>query len=291
MDKWTELRTAYSVAKLGTVSAAAEALGYHRATVNRHIDLLEETLGAPIFIRHARGYALTDLGEDMLQVAQKTEELTNDLANRARSGDAGLEGEIRVTALPVFLRILMGPIERFRQDNPRCRVSILASSELARLEHGDAHVALRVGERPDHPDYVVTPFGSTTTNLYAQESYIARRGMPAGAHDLDGHEFVVLQGLPQRLPFARWFTERVSQSQIAVSSAHPQAVTEAVKAGLGLGFLGEIDAERRPDLHPVLPPEEAWASQLWLVTHVDLHRTEKVQAMLKCLREVRCPDP
>ena len=55
MDKWTELRTAYQVAKLGTVSAAAERLGFHRATVNRHIDILEAELGARIFIRHARG--------------------------------------------------------------------------------------------------------------------------------------------------------------------------------------------------------------------------------------------
>jgi DNA-binding transcriptional LysR family regulator len=44
MDKWAELRTAYQVAKLGTVSAAATALGFHRATVNRHIDVLEKRL-------------------------------------------------------------------------------------------------------------------------------------------------------------------------------------------------------------------------------------------------------
>ena len=82
MDKWAELRTAYQVAKLGTVSAAANALGFHRATVNRHIDVLEEEMGARIFIRHARGYTLTELGEDVLQVARKTEELIDDLAGR-----------------------------------------------------------------------------------------------------------------------------------------------------------------------------------------------------------------
>jgi DNA-binding transcriptional LysR family regulator len=68
MDKWAELRTAYQVAKLGTVSAAAEALGFHRATVNRHIDVLEADIGVRIFIRHARGYALTEIGEDVLRV-------------------------------------------------------------------------------------------------------------------------------------------------------------------------------------------------------------------------------
>jgi len=36
MDQWDELHTAYWVARLGTVSAAAERLGVHRATVVRH---------------------------------------------------------------------------------------------------------------------------------------------------------------------------------------------------------------------------------------------------------------
>ncbi|MGI9389373.1 MAG: LysR family transcriptional regulator, partial [Boseongicola sp.] len=32
-------------------------------------------------------------------------------------------------------------------------------------------------------------------------------------------------------------------------------------------------------------PQETWTSPLWLVTHVDLHRTTKVQAFLKYLKE------
>jgi DNA-binding transcriptional LysR family regulator len=92
MDKWTELRTAYWVAKLGTVSAAAQALGSHRATVNRHIDVLEAEIDAKIFIRHARGYTLTEIGRDVLRVAQKTEELIDDLAGRVQGGKTSHRG-------------------------------------------------------------------------------------------------------------------------------------------------------------------------------------------------------
>ena len=55
MDRWDELRTAYAVARLGTVSAAATQLNIHRATVVRHIDALEEALGGRLFQRHGRG--------------------------------------------------------------------------------------------------------------------------------------------------------------------------------------------------------------------------------------------
>ena len=55
MDNWNEIRTAYQVARLGTVSAAAEALDVHRSTVIRHIDTLETVLGEKIILRHAKG--------------------------------------------------------------------------------------------------------------------------------------------------------------------------------------------------------------------------------------------
>jgi len=37
----------------------------------------------------------------------------------------------------------------------------------------------------------------------------------------------------------------------------------------------------------VIPPSDAWSTALWTVTHVDLHRTAKVQAFLARLKAVR----
>ena len=34
-----------------------------------------------------------------------------------------------------------------------------------------------------------------------------------------------------------------------------------------------------------MPPREEWSAKLWLVTHVDLHRTTKVQAFLSFLKD------
>lgn len=139
MDKWTELRTAYWVAKLGTVSAAADKLGFHRATVNRHIDVLEAEIGGKIVLRHARGYALTEIGQDVLRVAQKAEELIKDLAGRVQGGKTRIEGEIKLTVLAPFARMLMGAINRFRQENPQCLVHVDVGESLAKLEYGEAH--------------------------------------------------------------------------------------------------------------------------------------------------------
>jgi DNA-binding transcriptional LysR family regulator len=49
MNDWDEIRTAFQVARNGTVSGAAEVLGVHHATVIRHIDALEGRLGVKLF--------------------------------------------------------------------------------------------------------------------------------------------------------------------------------------------------------------------------------------------------
>lgn len=52
MDKftdWQDLKVAYTVAKLGTLSAAAEHLEIHHSTVLRRINSLEEALGRGYF--------------------------------------------------------------------------------------------------------------------------------------------------------------------------------------------------------------------------------------------------
>ena len=43
--------------------------------------------------------------------------------------------------------------------------------------------------------------------------------------------------------------------------------------------------EADPDLIEVMPPRPEWEAPLWLVTHVDLHRTRKVQAFLAFLKD------
>ncbi|MFQ1702342.1 LysR family transcriptional regulator [Loktanella agnita] len=284
MDKWTELRTAYHVARLGTVSATADALGLHRATVNRHIDALEDEFKAKIFIRHARGYSLTEVGQDVLRVGQKAEDLIEDLTGRVRGGNAQIEGEIKLTLLPPFAGLLMGAIDGFRAENPQCVVQVDVGEDLARLEYGEAHIALRAGGKPEHPDYVVTQFGDIGFSLYAHDSYLVRRGAPDVSDGFAGHVFVLPEFPHERLPFGSWIKDNIRPEMVALSSRDIGVIEEAISAGLGIGFMGNIEAQRRGNLHPILPAQAEWKISGWLVTHVDLHHTQKVQAMLNSIK-------
>jgi DNA-binding transcriptional LysR family regulator len=64
-----------------------------------------------------------------------------------------------------------------------------------------------------------------------------------------------------------------------------RALEQAVLAGAGIGFMAMAEAQANPKLIEVFPHQDDWSAPLWLVTHVDLHRTHKVQAFLNFLKE------
>ena len=157
MDKWNEFRTAYHVAKYGTVSGAAERLGVHRATIIRHIDSLEKELGGKIFFRNAKGYSLTEIGEDLLRVAEATEDNINQCIGRATSRTPGISGGLVVSTVDVAAQVLAPGFHHFIANNPDSDLCCSVTSDVVRLEYGEAHIAIRAGEKPDDPDYVVIP--------------------------------------------------------------------------------------------------------------------------------------
>lgn len=282
MQHWTELRTALVLARLGTVSAAAEALGVHRATVNRHVDTLEAEFQAPLFSRHARGYTLTDTGKEMLEIVGRADEMFTDLSGRSRGRAGQLSGDLVVTALAGVAPLVMPAIRSFRRAHPQIEIEFAAGASLARLEYGEAHVAFRAGTKPDTPDYVVKLFREVRFGLYASRDFIAHSG-PVTPDRFSSRTFIGAREGVTRLPYHNWLGRAVEADEFALFTSDQQAVNSAVLEGIGVGFLAEHDAVDKPELVEILPPTQERAASIWVVTHMDLHRTEKVQAFLKCI--------
>src|SRR6056297_1541942 len=285
MDNWDEIRTAYNVARVGTVSGAAEVLGVHHATVIRHIDALEDRLGVKLFQRHARGYTPTEAGEDLLRVAQATDDQFAQLAGRIKGRGNDVSGELVVTSLGGLSHLLVPVLTAFQQDHPGLVVRYLTGDRLFRLEYGEAHVALRAGNPPEQPDNVVQPFHRQRIALFASEGYAARHGLPRDESELPGHRFVSADDPKSRAPFAKWLRETVPEACITFRSGDVHAQRRAIQAGAGIGFMSRLQAAEMGGLIEVVPPREDWSAPLWLVTHMDLHRTTKVQAFLNFLKE------
>ncbi len=284
MDSWDEIRTAFQVARAGTVSGAADALGVHHATVIRHIDAIEGRLGVKLFQRHARGYTPTEAGVDLLRVAQATDEQFTQLAGRIRGLGDGVRGDLVITSLAALGPVLMPVMVAFQQEYPEIRLQFLTGDRVFRLEYGEAHVAIRAGAQPAEPDNVVQPLVSQRVELVASDSYIARYGRPSGVDDLPNHIFVSHVEEPHRAPFFRWLHDKVGPDRMVFRATDMRMMTDAILAGAGIGFVSGLELPLHPTLSPVVPSQEDWSAPLWLVTHVDLHRSVKVQSFLTFLK-------
>lgn len=285
VDNWDEIRTAYQVARLGTVSGAAEVLGVHHATVIRHIDALEDRVGVKLFQRHARGYTATEAGSDLLNVASAIDDQFTQLVGRIKGRGGEVTGDLVITTVGGVSNLLIPILTRFQAEHPEMTVRYLTDTRLFRLEYGEAHVAIRAGSKPDEPDNVVQPFLKLRPRLCAAPAYIEQYGLPKDLADLENHRFVTTASENTRAPFHKWLQDNVPASCFACRASEDAALEVAIATGAGIGFVNEWNMEKYPDLTEVLEPLAEWEISLWLVTHVDLHRTAKVQAFVKFLKE------
>lgn len=282
IESWDDIRVALAVARTGTVSGAAEALGVHHATVIRRIDALEARLGARLFQRHSRGYALTEAGQALLKTGAEAEERFAQLAARIAGAGDRIEGELVVTSLPELADVVMPRLIGLLHRHPGLRLNYVTDVRLFRLDAGEAHVAIRAGTRPAEPDYVVSPMCRVPHALYGSPGYVARHGPVAG---IEGHRLALPGPQARKAPVMRWLAERMAPEQVLLTANDEAAREAAIRAGLAIG---PLVASRAQGLVEVMALPE-WESILWLVTHVDLHRTPKVQAALAALRAAAAP--
>lgn len=285
IETWDEVRTAYQVARLGTVSGAAEVLGVHHATVIRHIDALESRLSVKLFQRHARGYSATEAGQDLLQVAGATAEQFEQLAGRLHGHSAKVTGELVVTSLEVLSPLLTPVLGAYQAEHPDLKIRFLTDTRLFRLEYGEAHVAIRAGKASDEPDNVQQRLFTQRNSLFATEEYVARHGTMGPERSLEGHRFIGSAEDNPRASFQAWIAQTVPEEQIVFRASSFTARFDAVLSGIGVGFLPDWMAARQQGLVRMAPASDQWDTPVWLVTHVDLHRTAKVQSFTAALKE------
>lgn len=278
IESWDDIRVALAVARCGTVSGAAAELGVHHATVIRRIDALETALRARLFQRHTRGYALTEAGRTLLAAAGAADERFAQMAAQIAGAGDRIEGELTVTSLPELVDLVMPRLTALMQRHPGLRVTYATDVRLFRLDAGEAHIAIRGGAEPTEPDYVVRPLGRLHHVLYASEDYLDRHG-PVG--DPRAHRFALPGPDARGAPYMRWLQDRIGPENIALIASEAAAREAVIRAGLAIGPLPE---SLSTGLLPAISLRE-WDSTLWLVTHVDLHRTPKVQAALAALRD------
>src|SRR4051794_37261102 len=123
---------------------AAAACHVAQPTLSAGIRSLERELGVPLVRRGREFEALTPEGEVILGWAQKALADLAALSQEASRLRGGLEGVLRIGAIPTSLPLSPAISSRFRERHPRMRVRLMSMSS-RQIAHGLEHGVLDAG--------------------------------------------------------------------------------------------------------------------------------------------------
>jgi len=279
MLDWSHLHTFHAVAETGSFSEAGRRLRLSQPTVSRQIAALEEALKSRLFVRRARGLAPTPAAEAILADVRRMDEAAMALGRHIVGAQEKAEGNVRVsTTEGLGVLWLIPELARFRRDHPRVTVEVVIDNQAVNLAKREADIALRLF-RPQQPDLVARRLGSLGIGLYASRAYLAKRGEPKALADLAGMDIVGYDEGMTNLPQARTLRAIEKSGAVVMRSNNLLAIYQAVRSGLGIGFISCLTADADDRLVRLLPGEMGHMLDVWLVMHADMRRTPALRAV------------
>ena len=277
MLDWDNLRYLLAVHKGGSASAAARALRVDKATVSRRIAALEREIGSRLLDRRASGWTVTAAGQRVLAAADAVDARLAALV--ADLGDsAGPRVRVRFTAPQWFCtEVLLPELGALQAEAPWLDLDLTASSRLVNLAERETEVALR-NVRPARGAFVIRRAGDLGSALYAARSYLAGQARPASRDDLAGHRVVGYADKLTYVPGFQWLNGMADRLGPVLRLDDAQALTAAIRAGLGLGVLPCLLGDREASLVRLIG--EHATEPIWLAAPIELARTKAVRAVI-----------
>lgn len=113
------------VAREGSFTRAADALGLTQPAVSTRVSMLESELGGPLFDRRGRQLVLSSLGERFLPYAQRMLAVMAESLHMVENFHENRLGEVKIAApTPLLLSFLMETLTTFRAIHPTIDVLI-----------------------------------------------------------------------------------------------------------------------------------------------------------------------
>jgi len=275
--EWDDLRTFLAIARHGTLSAAARALGVTQPTMGRRLAAMEERIGARLLQRLPGRFALTPLGESVLGHAERVESEVLSAERAITSRDVQLAGVVRLTTVDTLAaRILTPALAALQLRHPGIVVELVSDSRALSLSKREADIALRLS-RFEGNDVVARRVGSLALGLYARESW--RDVPPARAR------IVTVLEDQAHLPEARWLREQFPEAEIAFASNSREVQVWAAKSGAGIATIACFRADTEADLIRIRPELPALERDIWLGVHADMRHMPRIRAVIDAVAE------
>lgn len=187
---------------------------------------------------------------------------------------------MRITAsVPVAVNLLSPLLAQMRQQLPEIQVELVSSNLVSNLLRREADIAVRM-VRPEQGTLVTRKIGDVALGAFAHRSYLARRGTPRSGTELLTHDLIggdtdltILQGFAA-MGYA------IEREAFALRTDDLMAQWQALRAGLGVGFVASYLARTDPDVLPVLAGQlKVPTLPMWLAVHREIRTSRRIRAV------------
>lgn len=195
-----ELRTVdqfLAVAARGSLRAAAQQLGVTQPALTKAIRRLEDSFGAPLFDRQARGVSLTAYGAAFLRHAQDIKSALSSARDEVAALRTGGAGLVKIGAGPSWQgTVLPEAIREFRTSRPGVRVQVLGGGDdqlKEMVKRGGVDFALAaVPDTPRlEPELAWQPLLADEYCVIADIDHPLRRRRKLRAEDILGYPWIL----------------------------------------------------------------------------------------------------
>lgn len=281
MLDWDKLRIFHTAAESGSFTHAAEKLGMSQSAVSRQISALEDDLSLKLFIRHARGLVLTEVGEQLFRTAHRMHwELQQVETQMTESQDVPTGTLLVTTTVGIGSTWLSSRIKEFLDLYPGIQIEMKLNDAELDLAMREADVAIRL-HRPNQSEMIQRKLFTVHNHFYASQTYIDEHGKPDSTDKLDDHRIISFgEPVPSYLGDIN-FLERMGRndssprrSALKVNSIY--GMLQACRAGIGVAMLPDYVTEKEDGLVPILPEIELPAYEAYFVYPPALKNSKRV---------------
>ncbi|KQV46474.1 MULTISPECIES: LysR family transcriptional regulator [unclassified Duganella] len=272
---WNDYQVILAVARHGSLSKAAEALGSSHPTLFRRIRDIEAGIGATLFERSRQGYQPTAAATELLALAEEFDQRLRDLERDAGLGTAG---RLTLATTEVLMPRIVPPLlTRCRRELPDTTINLQIGENLANVRQREADIALRSGGEPEG-DLIGRVICNIEVAIYAPVDW-----PNVSEENLHEQTWVTVDESLGHLASSKWLEAEGLMRRAAVRCSSTLAVSGLLEEGLGVGILPCHLGDANPRLRRVSPLLTDFRSQLWLLTPRQLRGVPKISATVECL--------
>ncbi|BCJ90317.1 LysR family transcriptional regulator [Terrihabitans soli] len=233
-----------SVARHGSLRAAAADRGVRPSAISQQLKALEIELGAPLFVRSTRSIRLTDAGELLLMRAQPAMANLVEGLEEIRALSEVPSGILKITVPEFALKLVLMPkLLEFQKAYPNVTLEVSVDDGLVDIISKGFHAGIRSGHQL-HEDMVAVRLTPPLKDaFFAAPSYLDLHGRPKTPEDLAEHTCIIYRYVVSKR-LERWrFLINGEEVEIPVSGRmivnNTSFLLESTLAGYGIASFYE----------------------------------------------------